>query len=136
MNFSGFIDFVQYPDLAQTVCVTLAAKGISCDMVGLESLRIKETDRISALQNELGKFGAKLEEDSFSRWRLIPKGGPLTPQSDLKINTYEDHRMAMAFAPLASITDIEIEDPSAVNKSYPGFWKDLQKAGFDLNFKN
>lgn len=121
------IDFKDCPDLAQTVAVACAAKGINCSMTGLESLRIKETDRILALQNELSKIGARLIE-SEREWKLIPNNDIL--QERIHINTYEDHRMAMAFAPLALCTDLSIEDPEVVNKSYPGFWRDLQKAGF------
>lgn len=125
------IDFSHCPDLAQTVCVTLAAKGVSCTMTGLESLRIKETDRIAALQNELAKFGAKLVETDAASWKLIPPAQLNFPE-DLRIHTYDDHRMAMAFAPLAAATDIIIEEPSVVKKSYPGYWDDLKKAGFEM----
>lgn len=125
-------DFTDCPDLAQTIAVVCAAKGVSCEMSGLESLQIKETDRIQALKNELKKIGAKLEEYKPSHWGLTT-----ATKAELKpmhINTYDDHRMAMAFAPLATLTDISIEKASVVEKSYPGFWKDMEKAGFELAF--
>lgn len=120
-------NFSDCPDLAQTVAVTCAAKGIPCTMTGLESLRIKETDRIAALRQELDKMGAQLLEDQDT-WEL--EAG-VTPGAidHLQIDTYEDHRMAMAFAPLVVLMDLKIEDPDVVVKSYPGFWKDLNQAG-------
>ncbi|MGK7396751.1 MAG: 3-phosphoshikimate 1-carboxyvinyltransferase [Candidatus Cyclobacteriaceae bacterium M3_2C_046] len=126
-------DFSGCPDLAQTVAVTCAAKRISCKMTGLESLRIKETDRLFALENELIKIGASLQEENGS-WSIVTGNYPFN-NPRLMINTYEDHRMAMAFAPLATMTSLLIENPAVVNKSYPGFWQDLQKAGFELIFE-
>ncbi len=125
------INFTDCPDLAQTVAVVCASKGIKCTMTGLESLRIKETDRIQALQNELLKFGAYLQEEN-AVWKLIPASNPVSSFSSLSINTYDDHRMAMAFAPLATQTNIRIEHPEVVNKSYPSFWNHLEKAGFSF----
>ena len=122
-------DFTHCPDLVQTVAVVCAAKGIHGTFTGLESLRIKETDRIKALQQELRKLGAQLIEDS-SIWTLLPS--EVIPENIPLINTYLDHRMAMAFAPLATLREIIIENPNVVRKSYPGFWKDLGKAGFRL----
>jgi 3-phosphoshikimate 1-carboxyvinyltransferase len=121
-------DFTDCPDLAQTVAVVCAAKGVECTMTGLESLRIKETDRIVALQNELQKFGSDLVE-------VIPDTQFKIKNSQFKINnqsvaTYKDHRMAMAFAPLALLGNITIESPEVVEKSYPHFWEDLKTAGF------
>jgi len=130
------IDFSHCPDLAQTVCVTMAAQGRACEMTGLESLRIKETDRIAALQNELSKFGGNLEELSGHRWKLVPSHQAISEIKDLKFHSYDDHRMAMAFAPLASLTDISIDNPGVVAKSYPGYWDDLEKVGFDLDFSH
>ncbi len=126
------IDFSHCPDLAQTVCVALAAKGMSCEMTGLESLRIKETDRIAALQKEMSKFGANLEEMTGGIWKLIPSSQNVSAIKGLSFHTYEDHRMAMAFAPLATLTDIVIEEPSVVKKSYPSYWEDVKKAGFEI----
>ncbi len=127
------INFTDCPDLAQTVAVICAVKGIKCTMSGLESLRIKETDRIQALQNELSKFGAALYEDNAT-WTLHPASSSISSFSSLYFKTYDDHRMAMAFAPIATQANIKIEDPDVVNKSYPSFWSHLQKAGFSINF--
>jgi 3-phosphoshikimate 1-carboxyvinyltransferase len=122
-------DFTHCPDLAQTVAVVCAAKGIEGRFTGLESLRIKETDRIVALQQELRKIGADLVESFPSAWKLIPsKALP----SKVLINTYKDHRMAMAFAPLATLMDVEIENPAVVRKSYPTFWDDVKSFGIPM----
>ena len=123
-------DLKECPDLAQTIIVVCAALGVEATFTGLETLKIKETDRVKALQNELGKMGVKLIEKGLvykldCSEKFIPE--------KLFINTYDDHRMAMAFAPLALlIPEIEIEDAQVVEKSYPAFWKDLEKAGFAL----
>jgi 3-phosphoshikimate 1-carboxyvinyltransferase len=120
-------DFTDCPDLAQTVSVVCAAKNIKGYFTGLESLRIKETDRIKALQNELGKIGADLREEDSEHWTLIPSRSMPSQASFL---TYKDHRMAMAFAPLAALMDVEIERPDVVKKSYPNFWNDMKAVGF------
>lgn len=122
-------DFTHCPDLAQTVAVVCAAKGVEGNFTGLESLRIKETDRIAALQNELRKIGADLLEEK-DQWRLIPSRK--LPQKAF-FNTYKDHRMAMAFAPLATLMAVEIENPSVVRKSYPKFWDDMRLLGFEAH---
>lgn len=122
-------DFTNCPDLAQTVAVICAAKGIRGSFTGLESLRIKETDRIAALQNELQKIGADLKEEDTSHWTLIPSAS-LPPSASFQ--TYKDHRMAMAFAPLATLMDVQIENPGVVKKSYPTFWEDIKSFGFEL----
>ncbi len=120
-------DFTDCPDLAQTIAVIAAVKGIAAEMTGLESLRIKETDRIAALQQELRKIGGDLADRGNGLFQVVPAtriaGNPV-------FKTYEDHRMAMAFAPLALITPIGIEEPGVVRKSYPGFWQDLTQVGF------
>lgn len=122
-----YYDFTDYPDLAQTIIVLCAALGIKCGFTGLESLKIKETDRVQALQNELKKFNVQLIEESDDIYVLK---GKFKPTSTI-IETYEDHRMAMAFAPYALICDeIKIENPDCVNKSYPGFFNDLEQVGF------
>lgn len=126
-------DFSQCPDLGQTVAVTCAAKGIPAEFTGLESLRIKETDRIAALQNELKKIGASLVEEDGNNWKLHPSK-PLAMTENSTIETYDDHRMAMAFAPLATKMNVDIIEPGVVEKSYPSFWKHLQLTGFDLDF--
>ncbi|MDH3709304.1 MAG: 3-phosphoshikimate 1-carboxyvinyltransferase [Cyclobacteriaceae bacterium] len=119
-------DFSNCPDLAQTVLSLCAVTGITCRASGLESLYIKETDRIAAMQCELGKVGAKLEEQSTG-WLLTPTEE--LPEDPIRFHTYEDHRMAMALAPLALRFPLIIEDPLVVNKSYPSFWQDLAQAG-------
>ncbi len=121
-------DFTASPDLAQTVAVICAVKGIQIKMTGLESLRIKETDRISALQHELKKIGAELIQGDGC-WTVEPTNNI---PSEVHINTYDDHRMAMAFAPLSMHMDVRIEDPEVVNKSYPEFWEDLALVGITL----
>lgn len=109
------------PDLAQTIAVSCLGLGIKCFLNGLHTLKIKETDRLQALKNELEKFEAqvKIDHDSLE----------MTPPANLKtkpsIKTYNDHRMAMAFAPLISITDLKILDADVVSKSYPEFWDHL-----------
>lgn len=133
-------DFAATPDLAQTVVVACALRGIAFRFTGLRSLRIKETDRISALQRELDKLGVtvEVESDDVMRW-----DGPdtqrtasvpyLSPASDCAIDTYQDHRMAMAFAPAAMLLGrVDINDPAVVSKSYPRFWEDLREAGFGV----
>lgn len=123
-------DFKDCPDLAQTVIPFCAANGITCDLKGLESLPIKETDRIAALQNEIKKIGAELTEPSKGNWKVTP--GKIST-SPIKIQTYHDHRMAMGFAPWATLTDLEIEAPEVVNKSYPGFWEDVKSVGIKVD---
>lgn len=122
-------DFNDYPDLAQTVIVTCVALGIPGKFTGLESLRIKETDRLTALQDELGRLGFKIDIDGNSELKTqMSEPLSLNPEP---IKTYGDHRMAMAFAPLALIYgSIRLENPSVVKKSYPEFWEDLTKTGF------
>ncbi len=117
-------DFTNCPDLAQTVCVVASAKKIPLILTGIESLKVKETDRILALQNELAKMGTKLEEmEKNNKYLLSPSP---TIQSPSSIHTYDDHRMAMAFAPMACLMDIVIEEPEVVIKSYPSFWKHFE----------
>lgn len=120
-------DFSSCPDLGQTVMTTCAVLGVTLEATGLESLRIKETDRIAAMKKELGKLGAKLEEQP-GLWKLSP-ATKLDPSHPVTFETYEDHRMAMALAPLALRIPVTITEPEVVQKSYPGFWKDLALAG-------
>jgi len=122
-------DFTDYPDLAQTVIVICAAKNIKATFSGLQSLRIKETDRILAIQQELAKFSVLLEETKDDVFQL---NGQFTHRPFETIKTYNDHRMAMAFAPLALLGDIAIENPEVVDKSYPTFWDELSNVGFDI----
>ncbi len=119
-------DFTNCPDLAQTVAVTCAAKHIEATFTGVESLKIKETDRIVALQNELQKFGGELVEVEKNTEYVVRRISQLSIiHYPLSISTYDDHRMAMAFAPLAMLMDVIIEEPNVVVKSYPSFWTDL-----------
>lgn len=120
-------DFTNCPDLAQTVAVTCVAKGIEATFTGIESLKIKETDRILALQNELAKFGGSLTEVVVNTEYKVSGSGFTFGSEDITIATYDDHRMAMAFAPLAMLADLTIEEPHVVVKSYPSFWDDLKK---------
>ena len=128
--FRKIFDLKECPDLAQTVIVVCAALGHEATFTGLETLKIKETDRIKALQNELAKIGVKLiEKGQVYKLDCSEKFIP----ERIFVNTYEDHRMAMAFAPLALlINEVEIEDAEVVEKSYPAFWKDLERVGFEL----
>lgn len=122
-------DFTHCPDIAQTISVICAAKGISCRLSGLESLRIKETDRIDAIKQELAKFDVQVAVEGDE---VISINNPQFKKgNDVTIATYKDHRMAMAFAPLALIEALKIENPSVVNKSYPDFWRDLKAVGFE-----
>lgn len=124
-------DFTNQPDLAQTLVVTCCALNIPFAFNGLHSLRIKETDRIDALKTELGKLGYRLDDSCEGTLRWNGERG--MADSEPAIDTYEDHRMAMAFAPLA-IThgELRINDPQVVSKSYPNYWEDLKKAGFGI----
>ena len=123
-------DFTGCPDLVQTCAVTLCVLGVPFRFTGTQTLRVKETDRIDALQTELRKVGFVLNGDDEGKW-LAWDGTRCKAEPDPVIHTYHDHRMAMAFAPLAiPLGRIIIEDPMVVTKSYPGYWNDLKKAGF------
>ena len=122
-------DFAFTPDLAQAVIVTCCLRGIHFTITGLQSLRIKETNRILALQNELRKLGYVLTEQGEGT--LCWQGERCEPVASPVIDTYDDHRMAMAFAPAAVVLgEIVINNPEVVSKSYPTFWDDMRKAGF------
>lgn len=116
------------PDIAQTIAVTCFGLGISCNLKGLRTLKIKETDRLQALKNELEKLGAQVSVTNESL-TLEPSS---TINQNIIIKTYQDHRMAMAFAPLALKKNIIIEDAEVVSKSYPAFWEDLKTIGFQI----
>jgi len=121
-------DFLRCPDLAQTIAVVCGGLGVPGRFTGLETLRIKETDRIAALHHELAKVGVKVGDEgnaffSFTGKAVVPNPAPV-------FETYEDHRMAMAFAPLAFLGSIGVAEPGVVEKSYPDFWRDLQHLGF------
>ncbi len=117
------------PDIAQTIAVTCFGLRVGCHLTGLHTLKIKETDRLEALKVELTKLGATISVTNNS----LTLEGSSNIHSDIKIKTYQDHRMAMAFAPLALRTSIIIEDAGVVSKSYPNFWNDLQSIGFRIN---
>lgn len=124
-------DYSDCPDIAQTVAVTCAGLGVDARFTGVESLRIKETDRTAALQNELAKFQVTFTDDADGSWHLH---GKATVGERQTIATYEDHRMAMSFAPLAlQQKSIVIEEPMVVKKSYPSYWFDLARLGFVLS---
>ena len=122
-------DMVDIPDLAQTFVVTCCLMDIPFRFTGLQSLKIKETDRITALITELRKLVVRSEQDSILLW----DGERCPADADPVIATYEDHRMAMAFAPACLVLpQIQIDEPQVVTKSYPAYWEDLQKAGFKV----
>jgi 3-phosphoshikimate 1-carboxyvinyltransferase len=116
------------PDLAQTIAVSCFGLGIGCQLTGLHTLKIKETDRLVALQTELTKLGAEVQVTSEAL--LLQPAANI--KSDIVISTYQDHRMAMAFAPLALKTTLTIEEAEVVSKSYPNFWNDLKQVGFEI----
>jgi len=118
-------DFTNCPDLAQTVAVCCATKNIKLSMTGVESLKIKETDRIYALQQELRKLGAELIEVEHNHLYEVIHTQDAVSGSTPSIHTYDDHRMALAFAPAGMVRPILIEEPGVVVKSYPSFWQHL-----------
>lgn len=139
-KISGFeYDFTNCPDIAQTIAVTCFGLGIKAKLTGLKTLKLKESDRIVALKTELEKFGAIVEitDNSIE----IKDSGYKTQDSpiesnDLLLETYNDHRMAMSFAPLAlSYEQLFIQNPEVVTKSYPLFWEDLKSVGFSVNLQ-
>src|SRR5690606_38088437 len=123
------LDLVNAPDIAQSIAVTCFALGMSCDLTGLHTLKIKEPVRLVALKTETAKLGGEVEitDNSLhlSASKIIKEMVPIA--------TYNDHRMAMAFAPLALKTDLVIEDAMVVSKSYPTFWDDLEAIGFQIS---
>lgn len=126
-----FHNFVNEPDLAQTFVVTCCMLGIPFMFTGLQTLKIKETDRIEALKAEMKKLGYLIydSENSILEWN----GERCEPEANPVIKTYEDHRMAMAFAPAAiKLGQIDIADPMVVTKSYPRYWDDLKSVGFTI----
>lgn len=129
---SLLLDLSNTPDLAQTIAVTCFGLDISCKLTGLHTLKIKETDRLLALKNELEKMGATIQVDDDSL--NLEKATKIN--SNKSIETYQDHRMAMAFAPLSLKTKLAINDAEVVSKSYPNFWKDLQKVGIKCVLEN
>ena len=120
------LDLNNNPDIAQTIAVTCLGLGVDCHLTGLHTLTIKETDRLQAMKAELKKFNAVIDITTDSLNLKSPK---FLPKETINIATYEDHRMAMTFAPLAQKANLIIENPDVVNKSYPDFWKDLKQLG-------
>ena len=117
------LDLINAPDIAQTIAVTCFGLGIECFLTGLRTLKIKETDRLVALKCEIEKLGGKVE---ITNETLHLKPSTKINQN-ISVATYDDHRMAMAFAPLALKVPLQIEDPNVVSKSYPTFWKDFNQ---------
>lgn len=122
-------DFTDCPDIAQTLAVVCAGTGVTGLLSGLETLFIKETDRVSALRTELAKVGVFFDEQPAGSARFLVQG-KANWEGIPRFATYGDHRMAMSFAPLALLGPVGIEDPSVVAKSYPAFWEHLKQAGF------
>jgi 3-phosphoshikimate 1-carboxyvinyltransferase len=122
------LDLKDAPDIAQTIAVTCFGLGISCDLTGLHTLKIKETDRLVALKVELEKLGVKVQITNDALH--LESAGKINEM--ISIATYNDHRMAMAFAPLALKKPIVIQDAGVVSKSYPAFWNDLKSIGFKI----
>ncbi len=116
------------PDIAQTIAVTCFSLGMTCDLTGLHTLKIKETDRLVALKTEIEKLGGHVEITNDSLHLKASK----SIKENISIATYNDHRMAMAFAPLALKTTLKIENAHVVSKSYPTFWDDLKTIGFKI----
>lgn len=129
LNLQLKYDLNKAPDIAQTIAVTCFGLGIGCYLTGLHTLKIKETDRLEALKNELEKLDAVV---TISAYSIVVEPRSLI-RENIKIKTYQDHRMAMAFAPLALKTSLIIEDAEVVSKSYPSFWTDLKSIGFKID---
>ena len=123
------LDLNNTPDIAQTIVVTCLGLGIGCHLTGLHTLKIKETDRLEALKTELSKLGASISVTDESL--TLEPSNKINPNQT--IATYNDHRMAMAFAPFALKTNINIENADVVSKSYPDFWNDLKYLGFEIS---
>ena len=120
------------PDLAQTIVVTCLGLGVNCKLEGLHTLKLKETDRLLALKREIEKF--EVDSITISNQSIILKNNSEL-KSGVSINTYDDHRMAMSFAPLSMINPIIIINPEVVSKSYLNFWNDLESLGFKISQK-
>ena len=125
------LDLSNSPDIAQTIVVSCLGLKINCVLYGLNTLKIKETDRLIALKNEIKKLGTNIKISDDSLELKLPK----KIKQNIKIRTYGDHRMAMSFAPLVLKTDICISDANVVSKSYPNFWNDLKKIGLNLTIQ-
>ena len=123
------LDLSNAPDIAQTIAVTAFGLGLECYMTGLHTLKIKETDRLVALKTEIEKLGGDVAITEASLHLKSAKG----INDNVSISTYKDHRMAMAFAPLALKVPIIINNADVVSKSYPQFWEDFKTIGFSIN---
>ncbi len=121
-------DLIKSPDIAQTIAVTAYGLGLSCDLTGLHTLKIKETDRLVALKTEIKKLGGDV---TITNETLHLKANKNNIQN-VAIDTYHDHRMAMAFTPLALVAPLSINEAEVVSKSYPTFWEDLSEIGFSI----
>jgi 3-phosphoshikimate 1-carboxyvinyltransferase len=121
-------NLIHCPDIAQTVAVTCFGLGLACHLTGLHTLKIKETDRLEALKTELTKFGANIAVNHHS----LTLAASHQINENITVKSYQDHRMAMAFAPLALKTTLIIEDAEVVNKSYPDFWDDMRLVGLEF----
>jgi 3-phosphoshikimate 1-carboxyvinyltransferase len=123
------LDLANAPDIAQTIVVTCLGLQVKCNLKGLHTLKIKETDRLQALKNEIYKFGTSIEitDDSLHLLALNPL------ESGAVVATYNDHRMAMAFAPLALRTSFSINEAEVVSKSFPDYWNNLEELGFNIS---
>lgn len=127
-------DFINSPDLAQTFVVSCALMDIPFKFTGLRTLKIKETNRIEALKTEMKKLGYIIKDENGDS--LVWDGERCEPATDIAIDTYEDHRMALSFAPAAiKLSGIKINDPNVVTKSYPNFWNDMRNVGFIIDEK-
>lgn len=126
--FNSSLDLANSPDIAQTIAVTCLGLGVSCHLTGLHTLKIKETDRLEALKIEIEKLGGKVTITNTD----LKLEATSTLKENTVIDTYQDHRMAMAFAPLALRTNLTINEAEVVSKSYPDFWSDMKKLGFQI----
>jgi len=125
------LDLAKTPDIAQTIAVSCFGLGIGCKLSGLHTLKIKETDRLVALQIEMQKLGAMVQITD----NLLQLSPSEAINSGITIKTYNDHRMAMAFAPLALKVNISIEEPEVVSKSFPSFWEAMTAVGITYEIK-
>ena len=127
------LDLIENPDLAQTIIVTSLGLSIHTKLTGLNTLKIKETDRLVALKNEISKFNTDvIIDDQSIEIKNFPKNLP----ENIEIDTYNDHRMALAFSPLSVLVKLVINDYGVVSKSFPEYWSILQKLNFNLEFDN
>lgn len=126
--FSGALDLANSPDIAQTIVVTCFGLGVSCYLTGLHTLKIKETDRLEALKTEIEKLGGSVTITDVD----LKLNASAEIKQGVTIDTYQDHRMAMAFAPLALRTQLFINEAEVVSKSYPDFWNDMKKLGLKV----